>query len=826
MDIQNRLPDSALSSGAAAGSPTVDWPLADGAHLVFLLDCRDRFEAQVLEKWAREQCGGAPVQTSFVRLGTRQTHARLTNILGLAWVNESTAEAMPRLWFQPLRVAWFARFADRGGSLPGDLFYGRMTQPGYLRRRWIAHNQPDRMRVIAGAGAWTADIHTNYRARPTANRGGTSPPVVSETGPGAGSFTNWVQEQAYLVLELAERVARGARYKIARLLPHQVFGNPAFAQQLRTIAEESGQPLQRVQARSARYLREMAASQTPFTLDLITALYRAGTRSNHDARIDVNGEQLAHVASMLTDRPVLFLISHKSMLDTCAFSLVLFDANLPIPLTFGGINLNTPGVGALARRAGIIFLRRSFQDNPVYKAVFRRYIDHLIEKRFSLLWALEGTRSRTGKLLQPRFGLFNYVVESILRTRLLNAAFVPVSVAYDQITEVEDYATEQRGKSKQAEGMGWMLRFFQRGKSHGQIFVRFGDAVTLEKLAPPDQLPADLPDNERAALSERLAFASALNMNAATPVTATALITLILLASGKRALTIAEVQTMARTAAILVRRQRVELVGQADFRQLYAVRAVLAQLHGTGIVSYHDDGTERLYSIQPDQHHKAAYYRNTAIHHFLVDAVVEISLLLAAQRMNSNCGDSPADCLLQTAVRLRGIYKFEFYFSIKPVFREEVIARADQRFPGWRDALTAGEDEASDRQAKALSAVRRLLSQSRLLVGHGVMQSFVDAYRVAATQLVLGGETALVPRSEFVSQCLKLGKQQLLQAQIHSPESVSKTLYETAYRLLEHRGLTKADQGAGRESLEAFLRDASGALNTIRELVVAGELND
>ena len=46
-----------------------------------------------------------------------------------------------------------------------------------------------------------------------------------------------------------------------------------------------------------------------------------------------------------------------------ALSLVLFDANLPLPLTFGGINLNKPGLGAFARRAGIIFLRRS--DDPV-----------------------------------------------------------------------------------------------------------------------------------------------------------------------------------------------------------------------------------------------------------------------------------------------------------------------------------------------------------------------------------------------------------------------------------------------------------------------------
>ena len=226
----------------------------------------------------------------------------------------------------------------------------------------------------------------------------------------------------------------------------------------------------------------MAATQTPFTLDMMNAIYRSACQSHHDAKINVDEAQLQRVAETMADRPVVFLISHKSMLDTMALSLVLFDANLPLPLTFGGINLNKPGLGAFARRSGIIFLRRSFQNNEIYKATFRRYIDYLIEKRFSLLWALEGTRSRTGKLLPPRFGLFSYVVESILRTRLHDVTFIPVSVAYDQITEVEDYSIEQRGQKKKPEGITWPLRFLKRGRSRGEIHLRFGEGLTIKEL--------------------------------------------------------------------------------------------------------------------------------------------------------------------------------------------------------------------------------------------------------------------------------------------------------------------------------------------------------
>ncbi|MGI9335720.1 MAG: 1-acyl-sn-glycerol-3-phosphate acyltransferase [Gammaproteobacteria bacterium] len=763
------------------------WPLDAGTRIVFLLDIRDRFEASALQRWAEERSAGHDVRMEFIRIGTRQTQARLAGVLGRAWVEEERAESVPELWFQPLRIAWFAGSRRPGSGLFQDIFYGRITQPGYLRRRWIAAHRPQRMRHIAGAGAWTTDIHVNYRAQ------------RSRSGK-AASYTSWLQDQTLLVLELAERVARGARYKIPRRLPHQVFADDRFQERLQEIATESNAPMLKVRGRAERYLREMAASQTPFTVELITALYRAATRASHDAIIDVVPEQLASVAGLLSDRPVIFLISHKSILDTCAFSLVLFEADLPIPLTFGGINLSTPGIGALARRAGVIFLRRSFQDNAIYKAVFRRYIDHLIEKRFSLLWAMEGTRSRTGKLLPPRFGLFNYVVESILRTQLLNSAFIPVSVAYDQITEVEDYAIEQRGSSKKAEGMGWVLRFFKRGESHGRIFVRFGRSTSLPDLAAENELVPDLADADRAALSRTLAFETALSMNAATPVTATAVITLILLAGGARALTLGEVKALARSAAILIRRRKVELVGHVDFRHEDALRTTLGQLHDTGIVSYLDEGVERLYTVRPEQHHKAAYYRNTAIHHFLVDSVVEIALLMTGEEP----GENARETFISNAVRLRGVLKFEFYFSRKPKFRKEVLAHADDRFKGWEDSLAAG-----------IESVHERMRSVRPLVAHGVLRSFTDAYAIVAANLVRHGDSATGKSSDFVAECLKLGKQQLLQARISSPESVSKTLYQTGFKLVEHRGLTAADSLAARQEFERLLIRAGGCLDWI-----------
>jgi glycerol-3-phosphate O-acyltransferase len=756
-------------------SSSSPWPEIESGAIVFLLDARDDFEAGLLRDWveSRKPGGDAHPPHSFVRLpkgGTGNVLATLSGRNG-------------DVWMQPLR-------------------HGRITEPGRIRRRAIAKYSPDRLAYVAGSGAYLQEL----RDRQT------------DTTVDEDSLPEFVVNQALIALERAERVVRGARYKVPRILKSDVFANADFqnlienaAQQgdrsIENAAQQGDRSVHAVTEQAARYLREMAATQTPFTLDMMNAIYRAACQSHHDAKISVDDEQLARVAETMADRPVVFLISHKSMLDTMALSLVLFDANLPLPLTFGGINLNKPGLGAFARRSGIIFLRRSFQDNEIYKATFRRYIDYLIEKRFSLLWALEGTRSRTGKLLPPRFGLFSYVVESILRTRLHDVTFIPVSVAYDQITEVEDYSIEQRGQKKKPEGFTWPLRFLRRGRSRGQIHLRFGEGVTVKELVKPSELEAGIDDQRKRILVPTLAFEVAVRMNAATPITATAIITLILLAGGNRAQSLAEIRALARAGAALIRRRHLEIVGRSNFRDEDAVRSTLDALHETGIVTYLDEGTERLYAISADQHLNAAYYRNTAIHYFILDAFVEIALLDAA----SASGD-PIEAFFERTSELRELFKFEFYLPRRADYRSEIEQRTRDRYGDWEDAIQCGK-----------AGGRDVLNAAQLLVAHAVLRSFVDAYRIVACVLVDAGADSIDNESRFLSQCLKTGKHQLLQGRVFSAESISKSLYETGLKLADYRGLLAANQEEARDDFHQEFCGISSRLDEILSITLASD---
>jgi len=778
----------ANSKNGRNGDGSSPWPKITDAAVTFLLDVRDDFEAELLRNWVEQHkpTSDSCPRYSIVTLSKGGANAYLTE----------TVEDGDRTWMQPLRIAWLpAPNAAAKRSLLGSA-YGRIAASGLIGRRWLARRQPERVAYVAGDGASLSDLRNRYAGSDAA----------AEPRDGLRDF---ICSQALIALERSERTIRGARYKIPRILPGDVFANESFQQALAKVAQRHDRTALATREKAARYLEEMAAMQSPFTLDMMAALYRTALRSHHDEEIGVDATQLATIAQTLATRPVVFLISHKSMLDTAALSQVLFDANLPLPLTFGGINLRTPGIGTLARRSGIIFLRRSFQDNEIYKATFRRYIDYLIEKRFSLLWALEGTRSRTGKLLPPRFGLFNYVVESILRTKLYDVTFVPVSVAYDQITEIEDYAIEQRGRKKKPEGLAWIVRFLRHGKSRGKIHLRFGETLTITDVIDRAELDAGIDKQRKQILVPTLAFEVAVRMNAATPITAVAIITLILLAGGSRAMSLGQVRALARSGAALIRHRKLEIVGRSDFDDPEAVRATLDELHQTGIVNYLDDGTERLYAIGADQHLNAAYYRNTAIHYFVLDAFVEIALLSAASEP-----EDPIETFYSTAMNLRELFKFEFYFPRRAGYGAEIESRARDRFGDWESAVRQRE-----------MGIQDLLRDVRPLVAHVVLRSFVDAYRIVANVLATKDADALDDETDFLTQCLKTGRQQLLQGRVFSAESVSKTLYGTGLKLAKYRGLLAAGKAEARQEFHRELCGIDGRLDEILAISLADTKN-
>jgi len=775
---------------ALQNEPT--WPQVTGSgtgcRVIFLADASSGVERRLVRDWAERNRPEAVGERSYeivflpAKLGAGD-RAPLDPKLETALAGR----ADPLL--APLRVAWLPALRDgsRAVHLWDLLWLSDPRDPGVLRQRWILRRHRDRCRIVAGAPAPASELRARWGAAGESGNGVTT------------SLPEFVADQATLALERAERALTGARYKVPRLVHQQVLKSPAFRAGVAELARELGKPEAKVKREAAANLKEIAATHSPLVIDLGARLIRRLWRRGY-SELRYDREKLQGLYRLAQQHPVVFLPSHKSNLDHLVLQYALYENDFPPNHTAGGINMNFFPIGSLVHRSGVFFIRRSFKDNEVYKHVLRSYVDYLVEKRFSLEWYIEGGRSRSGKLLPPRFGLLAYVVDAFRRAKSDDVYLIPVSIAYDQIEDVGSYADEQRGGKKERESLGWflkMIRGLQEG--FGDIHIQFGEPLSLAaQLGAPT--PGREPDPDEKNLDlQKIAFETSVRINRVTPITPTSLVTLALLGMGDRALTVRETRVSLKNLVSYAKKRKLPTTAELDhLEDDTGVQATLESLAQSGVVSRFDEGPETVYRIGPDEQLAAAYYANTIIHFFVNGAIIELALLYAADPSVSD----PVDEFWNETMELRDLLKFEFFFADKDTFRRELREELAFQEPNWKEELSRGGE-----------ALQRLINSRRPFSAHRVLRTFLQSYAVVADNLARTDADQPIDRATFIAQCLALGKQYVLQRRIHSAASVSKVLFETALKLADNRGLL--DEGEA----EDLVRGRTLFAETISDLL-------
>ncbi|KNB80083.1 glycerol-3-phosphate acyltransferase, partial [Klebsiella variicola] len=380
-----------------------------------------------------------------------------------------------------------------------------------------------------------------------------------------------------------------------------------------------------------------------------------------DREIDYDEYQVAAMRTALEAHPAVLLFSHRSYIDGAVVPVAMQENRLPPVHVFAGINLSFGAMGPLLRRSGVIFIRRNIGNDQLYKYVLREYVGYIVEKRFNLSWSIEGTRSRTGKMLPPKLGLLSYVADAYLDGRSEDILLQPVSISFDQLHETAEYAAYARGGEKTPEGVGWLYNFIraQGERNYGKIYVRFPEAVSMRQYlgAPHGPLAQD-PDAKRLAL-QKMSFEVAWRILQATPVTATGLVCALLLTTRGAALTLRQLHhTLQDSLDYLERKQNPMSTSALRLRSPDGVRAAVDALSNGHPVTRIDGGREPVWQITPEHQHAAAFYRNSVIHAFLETSIVELALAHA-----KHVDGDRMQAFWDHATRLRDLLKFDFYFA-------------------------------------------------------------------------------------------------------------------------------------------------------------------
>ncbi|WP_144211549.1 glycerol-3-phosphate 1-O-acyltransferase PlsB [Shewanella donghaensis] len=329
---------------------------------------------------------------------------------------------------------------------------------------------------------------------------------------------------------------------------------------------------------------------------------------------------------------IVYVPCHRSHMDYLLLSYILYYQGMVPPHIAAGINLNFWPAGPMFRRGGAFFIRRSFNGNKLYTAVFREYLDQLFAKGYSVEYFTEGGRSRTGRLLAPKTGMLAMTVNCVLRGIERPVTLVPVYLGYDHVMEVSTYHKELSGKKKQKESVWQVFGALRKLGNFGQGYVNFGEPINVQNFLN-EQSPnwreeiAKDPDQKPSWLTPAvnvLANKVMTNINGAAAASSVTLTSMVLLASEQNAL------------------ERTELERQLDLYLKILKDVPYTQYASVADGSSHDlveqclslnkftsttDAMGEIISIDDKSVIAMSYYRNNIIHLMAVPSLVASCLV-------------------------------------------------------------------------------------------------------------------------------------------------------------------------------------------------------
>lgn len=605
------------------------------------------------------------------------------------------------------------------------------------------------------------------------------------------------------------------------VLIRQLLARPAVRAAIRAEAEASGRSADEVARYARKCAEEIAADYSSATINFLDRVLTYVWNRIY-AGIDVHG--LERVKEWAATHEIVYVPSHRSHADYLLLSYVLYHGGLVPPHIAAGVNLNLPIVGPILRRGGAFFMRRRFAGDRVYTAVFRAYVDALIQRGYSISFYPEGTRSRTGRLLQPKTGLMAMIAESALRQRTRKVALVPMFITYDKVWEINSYLKELRGGRKQRESVQGLIKATRiLGRKYGKPYVNFGEPIRLQDFA--DRALADWREAMGSELEPRrpegfpemvkgLSEECMRRINGAAVAGPVALTASAVLASPRHAVGEAELVHQLDTLARMLVAQPYSPdmhVPLTDGRQIVDWSAPIAGLarvaHPWGDVV-----------IAPERAAVAmTYYRNNIQHLLAVPSLIAVYFRTRYQ--------IPRQELVEGAC------------SIYPLLRAELFLRWDPEdcakvFERWIDTLLAhgllrSDDEGRLTRPSAGDPAFEVLAMLSRVLGESLERSSMAILMLERARR--RGER--VASDRFVEDCGQLAARLALLTGRSAPEYFDKTLFRGYLEALQRTGMLEADdegQLAVREQLGQMARRTLDLLpvdaqQTILQAIMRGD---
>ena len=492
---------------------------------------------------------------------------------------------------------------------------------------------------------------------------------------------------------------------------------------------------------------------------------------------------------------IVLVPNHQSHADYVALTYSMYK-NFEVAIRVAaGINLNVFPLGQFFGKAGAFFIRRSFTADQLYKLTFEGYIYYLLKTDQVVEFFFEGGRTRTGKLLKPKYGLFQMLLEAHSQMREKPLMFIPVSLAHEHIPEEKAHARELGGGKKVPEKGTQLFKLLKLfNKRLGTIHIHFGDPLVMNGYE------GDLKE-----ATQNLAFSCFKAVGRGMPITPSSLLALIMLDEPSGALTWKQIEDRAIDVIDYCRALNIPMTPSLsceNFRD--SLRSALDMFIGNKKIEVlkREKLNQVYYVIKDERRVEVLFHKNMILHHFLVPAIINATWFNV---FNGTIKDGMQ--LTRFLMTKRKELKYEFYL---PTTKEMI-----------REALNV-MSYALGRRVESLEECMKLSSQDLYLLATKVrrfstaLSYLYEAYYISSLAVKYLSQENFT-QDRFVQVAKELFALEIEHGRVVKyPESfavpiIKDTLiYHQNQKVIdrnEDRTFKVVDQAKLDESIEKFIRD-------------------
>jgi len=557
-------------------------------------------------------------------------------------------------------------------------------------------------------------------------------------------------------------------------MPEEIKQEILMGEELRQFIDTyaARRKLTRLQAHreAIKYVDEIAANYSPSFIGIAHWIMRRFLNTLFES-VTYSSEALATIKRIARKGPIIFMPAHKSHMDSILLSYTLYDNHMPCPHVFAGRNLAFWPMAPIFRRAGAFFVRRSFKGAVFYAKVFSAYIYRVLKEGFNIAVYIEGTRSRSGKLLQPQLGMLSILLHAYSEGACPDLTFVPVFIAYDRIPDEGAYLHEISGGKKSPENFRQMLKAKNILRNrYGRVHLNFGQPMALsDVVAEQDLTGAVLSSKQQNILCRTIGARVMHAIDAQTMVTPQSLVAGALLAGGREVVFREELDFRVNAAMDLFCAQGACLSENLADGHLTAVDNVLFYYQRRKFIQTVDAKTNEQFrqdAFRVPENRRSAldYYKNISICNFVPPAFTALAIL-------------EKDAFQFSTADLHDTYR-----RLQELFSEEFNPDPDHP-PAYivRKTVKAFIDNAILMPHPTMPDTYNLSSEGyrKLVFFAGFMEPFLESYRTALVYFAKN-RRGQHHKAKMLKKMLAIGNRMIRQGEIHLRESISKANYENA----------------------------------------------